>query len=34
MTQDQWLETVCAENPRKYGTEEDAQVPTAKVPDF
>ena len=34
MTQDQWLENVCAENPRKYGTEEDAQVPTAKVPDF
>ena len=34
MTQDQWLENVCAENPHKYGTEEDAQVPTAKVPDF
>jgi len=29
MTQDQWVENVCAENPRKYGTEEDAQVPTA-----
>src|SRR6185295_11466354 len=24
----EWLEQVCAENPRKYGTEEDAQVPT------
>jgi len=34
MTQDQWPENVCAENPRKYGTEEDAQVPTAMVPDF
>ena len=34
MAQDQWLENVCAENPHKYGTEEDAQVPTAKVPDF
>jgi len=34
MTQDQWLENVCAENPRKYGTEEDAQVPTAEAPDF
>jgi hypothetical protein len=34
MTQDQWLENVCAENPNKYGTEEDAQVPTAKAPDF
>ena len=32
--QDQWLENVCAENPRKYGTEKDAQVPTAKAPDF
>jgi hypothetical protein len=30
----EWLETVCAENPKKYGTEEDAQVPTAKTPDF
>ena len=29
-----WLETVCAENPKKYGTEEDAQIPTAKQPDF
>jgi hypothetical protein len=34
MTQDQWLENVCGENPRKYGTEEDVQLPTAKVPDF
>jgi hypothetical protein len=29
-----WLETVCAENPNKYGTEKDAQVPTADKPDF
>jgi hypothetical protein len=30
----EWAEGVCAENPRKYGTEEDAQVPTAAKPDF
>ncbi len=30
----QWAENVCAENPRKYGTEEDAQIPTADKPDF
>ena len=29
-----WLELVCAENPRKYGTERDVQVPTAEKPDF
>jgi hypothetical protein len=29
-----WLEQVCAENPRKYGTERDARVPTAEKPDF
>jgi hypothetical protein len=29
-----WLENVCAENPNKYGTERDAQVPTAAKPDF
>ena len=29
-----WLEQVCAENPRKYGTEDDAQVPAAAKPDF
>jgi hypothetical protein len=29
-----WLENVCAENPRKYGTEDDAQVPTAANADF
>ena len=29
-----WLENVCAENPNKYGTEEDVQLPTAKRPDF
>jgi hypothetical protein len=30
----EWLENVCADNPRKYGTERDAQVPTADKPDF
>ena len=30
----EWAEQVCAENPHKYGTEEDAQVPTADKPDF
>jgi hypothetical protein len=30
----EWLETVCAENPNKYGTEKDARVPTADKPDF
>ncbi len=29
-----WAENVCAENPKKYGTEDDAQVPTANKPDF
>ncbi len=29
-----WAENVCAENPHKYGTEEDAQVPTAAKADF
>jgi hypothetical protein len=29
-----WPENVCAENPRKYGTEKDAAVPTADKPDF
>ncbi len=29
-----WPEYVCAENPYKYGTEEDVHVPTAKVSDF
>jgi DMSO/TMAO reductase YedYZ heme-binding membrane subunit len=29
-----WREIVCAENPRKYGTEKDAAVPTADRPDF
>jgi hypothetical protein len=28
-----WPENVCAENPHKYGTEEDVQLPTAKAPD-
>ena len=30
----EWEENVCAENPRKYGTERDVQVPTADKPDF
>ncbi len=30
----EWPEDVCAENPRKYGTEEDVQLPTAKTADF
>jgi len=30
----EWLENVCAENPRKYGTEKDVEVPTADTPDF
>ena len=34
MTFGDWTENVCAENPKKYGTEEDAQVPTATSPDF
>jgi hypothetical protein len=29
-----WPEDVCAENPYKYGTEQDVQLPTAKVADF
>src|SRR5499427_7364409 len=30
----EWLESICAENFRKYGTEKDAQIPTANKPDF
>ncbi len=30
----EWVEQACAENPHKYGTEEDAQVPVAQKPDF
>jgi hypothetical protein len=30
----EWEEDVCAENPHKYGTEKDAAVPTADIPDF
>jgi hypothetical protein len=29
-----WPENVCGENPYKYGTEEDVQLPTAKIADF
>jgi hypothetical protein len=29
-----WPEDVCAENPHKYGTEEDVQLPTATIADF
>jgi hypothetical protein len=31
---DAWPEDVCAENPHKYGTEEDVRLPTAKIADF
>ena len=31
---DGWLENVCAENPNKYGTEQDVRLPTASKPDF
>ena len=30
----EWEESVCAENPNKYGTEKDVAVPTADRPDF
>ena len=30
----EWEESVCAENPNKYGTEKDVAVPTAAKPDF
>jgi hypothetical protein len=30
----EWQESICAENPNKYGTEKDAAVPTAEKPDF
>jgi hypothetical protein len=30
----EWPERVCAENPYRYGTEKDADVPTAAKPDF
>ena len=30
----EWEENICAENPHKYGTEKDAQVPTAIKADF
>jgi hypothetical protein len=30
----EWAELVCAENPHKYGTEEETQLPTADKPDF
>ncbi len=30
----EWEESICAENPHKYGTERDAQLPTAAKPDF
>jgi hypothetical protein len=34
LSQGEWLEAVCAENPYKYGTEPDAAIPTAEKPDF
>jgi hypothetical protein len=30
----EWEESICAENPNKYGTEKDVSVPTARTPDF
>ena len=30
----EWEESICAENPNKYGTEKDVAVPTASKPDF
>jgi hypothetical protein len=30
----EWPESVCAENPHKYNTEKDPDVPTANKPDF
>jgi hypothetical protein len=30
----EWPESVCAENPHKYNTEKDPEVPTADKPDF
>jgi hypothetical protein len=30
----EWEESICAENPHKYGTEKDVAVPTANRPDF
>jgi len=30
----EWEESICAENPNKYGTEKDVAVPTAIKPDF
>jgi hypothetical protein len=29
-----WEESICAENPKKYGTEKDVAVPVADKPDF
>ncbi len=30
----EWEESICAENPKKYGTEKDVAVPVAAKPDF
>jgi len=30
----EWQESICSENPNKYGTEKDAEVPAAAKPDF
>jgi hypothetical protein len=29
-----WEESICAENPHKFGTEKEVAIPTAKTPDF
>jgi hypothetical protein len=30
----EWEESICAENPHKFGTEKDVAIPTAARPDF
>ena len=30
----EWEESICAENPHKFGTEKDVAIPTAQKPDF
>jgi hypothetical protein len=30
----EWEESICAENPHKFGTEKEVAIPTAKTPDF
>jgi hypothetical protein len=30
----EWEESICAENPHKFGTEKDVSIPTAAKSDF